>query len=1117
MWKIFLVALLGFLSMGSVVVWGQYPQKPTTWVDNNEWFDGKNGIAPPTYTLNLATQTWSPNAPTTCPSITFHLPYWTVGSPTFSGLQQVETDVEACRTASGGTTGFLITVPHALYTTPGANGFAIGQTSSTPASSYIVYISASDSSLSQSTTVCSHGTQKNLPESTIPGLNNPDCAGDAMYYRNGVKTSAITAASCPGTTCTVTSTVNPGVGNSATLLNVTPVGYDGTWTVTSSSSSQFQFILSPTTNPVTAFSESGTTVTATSNLAPDLNSLVTVVATGTTPTGYNCTACTVTATTSSTFKYTVGPSGLGAGTTGTAVVVGEPAASAFGAVSAGNITNIPAGAFTLANGTPTNTSAYNDAANLWTLENSNATPVGVLTFCTASSVGTTPSCTTNIGPDHRVFIDLEVRPQAGVKNQATNPINIAGGQTSLTQMAASIHFLRNWVHGDWTSLTAGTNQISDGINLNGCAHCSVMYSQISQIMRPGAESHAINDDGYQTKINDNWIEGSSTSIFTGGYSSLAGPSIAGYVPYYDIEVRRNVMTYPYQWLGQSPVTTNPNFTPSFSTVRKNCLENKEGYRVLYSGNICENVDSSGGQNNAILWQDLNRSAGGLGENYQTTAHDFTFEYNIVSDSCAGLALERSDTANGGVGYAIHHFWFNNNLFYQISAGSGTTSPGCSTSGKTGHSFSAAGQQWQGTQTCNGTSCTFVANCNIGGTNGTGTGTGGCIGQIYSLTITNPGTCSANGNLTFTAPQITEGLLPEGTYTCSAGVLATVSLTTTAFYLQAGSGYTAAPTIGFSGTCTSCAVTATLVTSGTAQTQPAVGYEDFDINAGDPVAITMCSNSAYNNVSDKSWPGPQHWPSAIAPMASTGSTAWSGSYNVAGVTVTYPSSETGSETSGYCTLTNTQGDPQNLIYTHNLLVTDATWDLTAGNEPLSQGGPNFQINAEFQNNIWTGGGWFNNPLGEGNPTVIWDYDITSLTADHDLWTGRTSTLYTPFYGANSSFPVGSPALLFPSTGYCSGSTATAYTGVGTGCLGFTGVMSASSMPLTLADYHNWALVASSSFKSGGTYQASDGTDMGPNISAIDAAQTNNCYAPCGLNGPYPDSLDNPTAFMGGILQ
>jgi hypothetical protein len=783
------------------------------------------------------------------------------------------------------------------------------------------------------------------------------------------------------------------------------------------------------------------------------------------------------------------------------------------------IVTIPTGSFTLANGSVTNTALYNDVAKLWTVENSNTLLVGVITFCTASGESSTPACSTNIGPDHWVIADAEVRIQAGLKNQSAVPLSIAApsGQTSLTQMATDIHFVRDWVHGDWTSLTAGANQISDGINLNGCAHCSVMYSQISQIMRPGAESHAINDDGYQTKINDNWIEGSSTSIFTGGYSSLAGPSIAGYVPYYDIEVRRNVMTYPYQWLGQSPVTTNPNFTPSFSTVRKNCLENKEGYRVLYSGNICENVDSSGGQNNAILWQDLNRSAGGLGENYQTTLHDYTFEYNIVSDSCAGLALERSDTANGGVGYAIHHFWFNNNLFYQISAGSGTTSPGCSTSGKTGHSFSAAGQQWQGTQTCNGTSCTFVANCNIGGTNGTGTGTGGCIGQIYSLTITNPGTCSANGNLTFTAPQITEGLLPEGTYTCSAGVLATVSLTTTAFYLQAGSGYTAAPTIGFSGTCTSCAVTATLVTSGTAQTQPAVGYEDFDINAGDPVAITMCSNSAYNNVSDKSWPGPQHWPSAIAPMASTGSTAWSGSYNVAGVTVTYPSSETGSETSGYCTLTNTQGDPQNLIYTHNLLVTNATWDLTAGNEPLSQGGPNFQINAEFQNNIWTGGGWFNNPLGEGNPTVIWDYDITSLTADHDLWTGRTSTLYTPFYGANSSFPVGSPALLFPSTGYCSGSTATAYTGVGTGCLGFTGVMSASSMPLTLADYHNWALVASSSFKSGGTYQASDGTDMGPNISAIDAAQTNNCYAPCGLNGPYPDSLDNPTAFMGGILQ
>jgi hypothetical protein len=67
------------------------------------------------------------------------------------------------------------------------------------------------------------------------------------------------------------------------------------------------------------------------------------------------------------------------------------------------------------------------------------------------------------------------------------------------------------------------------------------------------------------------------------------------------------------------------------------------------------------------------------------------------------------------------------------------------------------------------------------------------------------------------------------------------------------------------------------------------------------------------------------------------------------------------------------------------------------------------------------------------------------------------------------------------------------------------MNASSMPLTLPDYHQFELRSDSVFYAGGSEGASDGTSMGANIPAIDGAQTEStyvCRTPCGL-GPFHD--------------
>ena len=96
-------------------------QEPLTWHDNNEATDGINcgglcsgtGFLPPVYELHLNTQTWGTAGQPPC---VFHLPYWTVGTPTAAGLTAAVNDVESCRTVTLPSQACTtIDVPPALY------------------------------------------------------------------------------------------------------------------------------------------------------------------------------------------------------------------------------------------------------------------------------------------------------------------------------------------------------------------------------------------------------------------------------------------------------------------------------------------------------------------------------------------------------------------------------------------------------------------------------------------------------------------------------------------------------------------------------------------------------------------------------------------------------------------------------------------------------------------------------------------------------------------------------------------------------------------------------------------------------------------------------------------
>ncbi len=1058
---------------------------PQVWVDNNECTDGK-ALIPPQYEYNMATQAWVSAPPASCPGVLFHNPYWTPGSPTFAGLQQADTDFEACRTASLGVTGFYVDMPPRFaFTGTTTNGFIPAQTAPFQASSCIVYRSTMHNSLPAGQVIGTHGTQDNLATSTDPLtgvlIHNPDATGQNMWFALGPVWS------CASPPC---STANP-----ATLSGITTVSVNTTTLCPIPNS------VATTLCPNTAATGNVLVPLANGYISPTLGSssstVITISGGGNTETfapqgGANQTGVIINF---SSLAHTY-PSGscIVYNTTG----------------CGGTITN-GTGAFTLANGIVTNTSVYNDLQYLWTLQGQATGASFAMNFCNASATGHAPLCGSNQGPDHRMFQDMEARPYPGNGN-TQDIIGIAGvasGATSTAQMAQHNHFDQDFLHADWTSVATGTNSTTDAIEFD-CIDCSFMHSLISEILRPGGEHHGVTAQGQGQKINHNVIESGSIPIFAGGYSA-PNPSIFGYVPNCDSEIRRNNGEWPFAWLGLSspgnpiPAGYNPNFG-NWDMVRKNGYENKSACRIVVEGNIFGGLDNSGSQEGAAIALDVRNSSNGLGNaNYQATLQDVTISKNIFRHYCSGPVFQNSGyLQGGGVAYQEQRILFSNNLLYD----QGQNNYQCTTA--SGMEMNGTGGTWQGFVTIlgDGEHARFTAICNADDIQQTPIGTvGGCPGQILpSGVMLVGGSCSGRPTITFGTPNIAGGNHATGRLTCSG---TSFVLTMTNY----GTGYTSAATATV--TCPWCAslptvTVAPLTLSNYVPVSNSIGFEVFDIVPGQPVAITQCQNRAFNTVGVQLYQNDTYLPETIGPSAWLGSAAWSGSFDAAGVSVTFPlwGNPGTSELSGYCKLTTIQGGPGNNIqWIHNTVVSNSLHQITAANgiNNIISDGPNFQTQALIQNSIFVGGsdGWCNNPIGCGNPTIAFDFDtLNTATIDHLVWPGPSlvDIPYTAF-GVNPLFPVASPTMYFPGYSFCAGPAPTSE------CVGFVGAMNVSSMPLNLGDYHGYELMTGSAFKSGDPqHKHQDGTDMGPNIPEIDSAMTQNvfvCPYYCGQQGPYPD--------------
>jgi hypothetical protein len=845
----------------------------------------------------------------------------------------------------------------------------------------------------------------------------------------------------------------------------------------------------------------------------------------------------------------------------------------------GGVTN-GTGSFTLANGTATNVYAYNYAQYMMILtsqvSDSNplvlCSPVGLPQCANADGAGNPNAY---IGPDHWEFQDIAPAFAVGAAGSASliltgpsTPVNATSSCTlqpfaagCYVNFAHDIHFNGIWPHGDWTSLYTGANSVVNGIDFSGCYYCSATNVQISQSIRPAAEGHCIYAQGNTLKIDNFICEGESSGVFAGG-ESYVSPWL-NYIGNTDIEIRRGDEGFPYPWLGLNDIpSSNPYYTTGkYTYFRKNCMEFKEGARILVDGVWCGDVDNSGQQYGTLLQTGTRNTSGTSALNYNNLTSDVTVTNVYFHDSCNGfvtLGGRSHSTGDGnGITWGQQRFSYSNILGFGISE----SNPNCSTGKNYGFTADNGTQTWNSVLIGNGTTTTGYAFASVdAGFQLSGAcpyGASGCTAEGTAGTTTY----YLTGSSSTTSAEALCGGSGMGEYLfvfgfANAGNNSTATAGTPALpvgfpCVGYGTGSTYVVLTNWSGVCegfaSPCGTTAVPsgafanpILAATLASETAVnGFQVLDIRAGDPVAVTAtapgttCTAFAPSS-GTVTMPGSHVVPNGVGSHASLGSSPWLGSYaswTQAMAEVAYPSSVNATDATGSCLIGDVEGGTEYALVNHVGLVTDAEHPINPLNTPGTTMSA-FESNQAYLNSyFFTGsseaagsGGWadlnVNSPI-EGTHTEWYNYDPATLTTYGLVFPGRPSSDYTeflnnPLYPESGAGWVGnacSGTITLPSGVVVNGcAPANLYFPASTCGMGFNGSgtwaygCSGNLVPLTASDYHQFGLQAGSTYSATGAHPSPDGSgDIGPNIPAIDAALTLNqyvCETSCGSPGPFP---------------
>jgi hypothetical protein len=181
------------------------------------------------------------------------------------------------------------------------------------------------------------------------------------------------------------------------------------------------------------------------------------------------------------------------------------------------------------------------------------------------------------GANHYRFVGIEItRGNPGAK--IGNLIAPKEGGT-----ANHLIFDRVWIHGTAQDETKG------GVHLSGVVWAAVIdstFTDLHCIAGAGActDAQAVNGGngdhpGGPYKIVNNFLEASGENLFFGGAAGTSTPT--------DIEIRRNHLFKPLIWKADQPGFVGSAEGKPF--IVKNHFELKNAQRVLFEGNILENV------------------------------------------------------------------------------------------------------------------------------------------------------------------------------------------------------------------------------------------------------------------------------------------------------------------------------------------------------------------------------------------------------------------------------------------------------------------------------------------------------------------------------------------------
>jgi hypothetical protein len=124
------------------------------------------------------------------------------------------------------------------------------------------------------------------------------------------------------------------------------------------------------------------------------------------------------------------------------------------------------------------------------------------------------------------------------------------------------------------------------------------------------------------KIVNNYLSASTEEVMFGGSGGYSNPYVQS-----DIEVRRNHMYKPLAWL---PLTTGAQ---PYKWVVKNNFECKSCRRLVFTGNVLENVWLSGQTGANILLTPRTNSSG-----YNSVVDDVTMQSNILLNANIGFSV-----------------------------------------------------------------------------------------------------------------------------------------------------------------------------------------------------------------------------------------------------------------------------------------------------------------------------------------------------------------------------------------------------------------------------------------------------------------------------------------------